>query len=111
MSGGHFDCDYDYFKLDEWAKTVRNDGNPLFADLLHDVGFLLHEYDWWKSGDTSREDWLKAWSGFQNKWMKSSIRELSVKTVEELVRYMVYESIGLPSDESYEGLDKKFRGW
>ena len=50
MSGGHFD--YMDRRLYEWSSQVRMDGNPLLADLLHDLGDLLHEYDWWKSGDT-----------------------------------------------------------
>ena len=52
MSGGHFD--YADSMLYEWSQQVRRDGNPLLADLLHDLGDLLHEYDWWKSGDTNR---------------------------------------------------------
>ena len=48
MSGGHFD--YTNSRLYEWSQQVRRDGNPLLADLLHDLVDLLHEYDWWKSG-------------------------------------------------------------
>lgn len=111
MSGGHFDCDYDYFKMHDWAKRIQQDGNPLFADLLRDVGNLLHSYDWWKSGDTSREDWLKDWKAFLNKWTGSSVKDLSDKQIEDYVRYMVYESFGVPEDDRYRKLDEKFRGW
>ena len=44
MSGGYFD--YMDMKIYDWSRQVLHDGNPLLAELLHDIGDLLHEYDW-----------------------------------------------------------------
>ena len=109
LSGGHFD--YENSRLYDWSVQVRTDGNPLLADLLHDIGDLLHEYDWWKSGDTSREKWLEAWKGWQEKWMKGSVKEMVIDSLKDEIRLMVWESLGKPEDREYERIEEKFRGW
>ena len=109
MSGGHFD--YADSRLYEWSEKVRWDGNPLFAVLLHDLGDLMHEYDWWKSGDTGREDWLKAWEAWQKKWMNGNLSELAVDSIKDSVRQMIWESLGKPADDEYKRIEEKMRGW
>ena len=109
MSGGHFD--YADSRLYEWSAKVRRDGNPLLADLLHDIGDLLHEYDWWQSGDTGREEWLGAWNGWQEKWMKGYVKEMAIDSVRDAFRQMIWGCLGIPADEEYERIDGKMRGW
>ena len=109
MSGGYFD--YADSKLYQWSAQVRRDGNPLLADLLHDIADLLHEYDWWQSGDSSRESWLKAWKHWQEKWMNGSVSEMAIDSVGDALRQMVWECLGRPTDEEYERIGKKFEEW
>ena len=94
MSGGHFD--YVDKKLYNRSEQVRQDGNPLLAELLHDLGDLLHEYDWWISGDTGRERWLEAWTNWQNKWMNGDSSELSFDAITDVLRQMIWEGLGEP---------------
>lgn len=109
MSGGHFDCDYSYFNLGDFAKKIREEGNILFAELVKDVANLLKEYDWWKAGDTSREDFMKAWKSWQDKWQDNTSEELTAKEMEKTVHMMIWDSLGLPPDEMYEEADKERR--
>ena len=109
MSGGHFD--YADSRLYEWSQQVLHDGNPLLAELLHDIGDLLHEYDWWMSGDTGRERWLKAWTGWQRKWMNGNAVELSVDAIRDVLRHMIWESLEKPEDDEYDRISEKLRGW
>lgn len=109
MSGGYFD--YRDSQLYEWSRQVRQDGNPLLADLLHDIGKLLHEYDLWMSADSNRDRWLKAWESWQKKWIGSNPTELAVDAVKDTVRQMIWESLGKPADEEYDRIEEKMRGW
>ena len=109
MSGGRFD--YEDSRLYDWSRQVRDDGNLLLADLLHDLGDLLHEYDLWKSGDTDRDDWLKAWADWQKKWMTGNPTELTMDSIRDSVRLMVWESLGKPADDEYERISEKMRRW
>ena len=109
MSGGHFD--YDDSRLYEWSRQVRIDGNPLLADLLHDIGDLLHAYDWWKSGDSSRDDWLVAWEFWKKKWMDGNIADLTMDSIRDSMRQMIWESLGKPKDDEYDRIQKKLSGW
>ena len=109
MSGGHFN--YADSRLYEWSQQVRRDGNPLLADLLHDLEDLLHEYDWWQSGDTGREKWLNAWESWQKKWMGGNPAEMTIDAIKDSVRQMVWESLGKPADKEYKRICEKMRGW
>ena len=109
MSGGHFD--YMDRRLYEWSSQVRMDGNPLLADLLHDLGDLLHEYDWWKSGDTGREKWLNAWDAWKKKWMNGNVTDLTIDAVGDMVRQMLWECLGNPADAEYERIKERMRSW
>ena len=109
MSGGHFD--YMDRRLYEWSSQVRMDGNPLLADLLHDLGDLLHEYDWWKAGDTGREKWLNAWDAWKKKWMNGNATDLTIDAVRDMVRQMLWECLGNPADAEYERIKERMRSW
>ena len=43
--------------------------------LVWDVLKLIHEYDWYASGDTGREDYLKAKRVFKKKWLRGKNTE------------------------------------
>ena len=83
----------------------------MLADLLHDIGKLLHEYDWWMSADSNRDRWLKAWESWQKKWIGGNLTELAVDAVKDTVRQMIWESLGKPADEEYDRIEEKMRGW
>lgn len=72
MSGGRF-CYVDSQLKHEifgWSDKPRN----IFEDreiseLVWDVLDLIHEFDWYESGDTGEDDYLKAKKEFKEKWL------------------------------------------
>lgn len=71
MSGGHFDY-VDARLKDEifgWDDKFSNQFEDReISELVWDVLNLIHEFDWYKSGDTCEETYLKAKAAFKKKW-------------------------------------------
>ena len=99
MSGGHFDYRNDHLcheifgwgiypdygkKGFEQSKTARR-LNPLedlvMSELVFDVFCVLHSFDWYQSGDTCNETYLKDVQRFKEKWLKL----LSKDRIKEIV--------------------------
>ena len=74
MSGGHFD--YIDKRLKDEIFGYNDKPTNVFEDreisnLVWDTLELIHVFDWYKSGDTCDETWLKRKKEFKNKWFKS----------------------------------------
>lgn len=105
MSGGHFD--YTDSRLKEeifgWTDKPKNvlEDREL-SELVWDVLDLLHEFDWYYSGDTSKETYLKAKAEFKKKWLWASKRGVRIKrtidTAIDEVRAELYETYGIEKD-------------
>ena len=82
MSGGNFNY-VDATLRDEiygWSETWHNVFEDReISELVWDILDLIHDYDWYVSGDTSRETYLKAKADFKNKWFNN--RDVVVKRV------------------------------
>lgn len=63
MSGGAFN--YVSSVLFEYEGHMED---PELEDLLKDFCKLLHDLEWYKSGDTSREDYIETVTTFKKKW-------------------------------------------
>lgn len=66
MSGGHFD--YEDQKLEELADKIyeeKTDVEKELASLLRSLAQVLHDYDYWKSGDHSEHKFLESWNNFK----------------------------------------------
>lgn len=89
MSGGHFNyvndslCDevtgvypdYDLSGEDhaERAKassTLNKLEDKEISEIVYDIFCILHSYDWYRSGDTGRDDYEKDVKAFKEKWIK-----------------------------------------
>ena len=81
MSGGRFD--YFYSKLNELIADIEYDYDlnkkiklsteeRKLRKLLIDLSSLSHDYEWWKSGDNSEEDFIKSFNKFKRKWLKEA---------------------------------------
>jgi hypothetical protein len=79
MSGGRFD--YFYSKLNELLADIEYDYDlnkkiklsteeRILKRLLTDLSSLLHDYEWWKSGDIDEKDFIKSFNKFKRKWLK-----------------------------------------
>ena len=103
MSGGNFNY-VDATLRDEiygWSETWHNVFEDReISELVWDILDLIHDYDWYVSGDTSRETYLKAKANFKNKWFNN--RDVVVKrvvdTAIEEVKAELYETYGIKGD-------------
>lgn len=89
MSGGSIG-DYGYYRLNEWACDVERE-NPVLAELLRDLEKVLHDYDWYISGDTGKESAEASWQAFREKWldgadMEPLVRRIMQDTADSIVR-------------------------
>lgn len=67
MSGGHYN--YQCFTIENTYEGEME--NHLLECLLKDFCKLLRSLEWYKSGDTGREDYHKDANDFIEKWIKS----------------------------------------
>lgn len=83
MSGGHYD--YKYAQIEY---TYENELEyPVLDSLLKDFCKLLKSLEWYKSGDTSKEDYKKDAEAFIKKWIKGDEgKEIKAKS-DVIVRF------------------------
>lgn len=113
MSGGRFNyrdsdlCEeifgwrYSYeHKNNEMPPNVFEDREV--SNLIYDVFQLIHDFDWYYSGDTSKDTYLEKKAAFKKKWLGNN-RGLRVKqtidTAIEELREEMYESFGVKDDD------------
>lgn len=106
MSGGHF-CYQDRNLKNEifgyrYEKPVPNIfEDKEISELVWDVLDLVHDFDWYISGDTSEDDWLEAKGLFKAKWLRSDGQERCKNIVDgavEELREELYKTFGLGPD-------------
>ena len=101
MSGGYFDYKDRDLKTEifGWDKEHAN----VFEDreitkLVLDVLNLIHEFDWYKSGDTDEKYYLRAKKTFKEKWLESPVEVRAKKIIDEAieeVREELYKTYGV----------------
>lgn len=101
MSGGRFDykdmgLKSEIFGWTDAPSNVFEDRE--ISELVWDVLDLIHDYDWYASGDTGKETYLEAKRAFKEKWFSNrGVR----------VRRIVDEALKRCKDELYETFDMK----
>lgn len=63
MSGGSMD--YLYCSMEECTQFIDD---KEIRDLWIDLSGLMHDLEWYRDGDISREDYKNSVLGFKNKW-------------------------------------------
>ena len=111
MSGGYFEYADDHTKdiIFGWANGPRNVFEDReISELVWDVFNLIHDFDWYKSGDTCRETYLKSKADFKKKWLVGTqgvrVRQ-TIDTVLGEAKRELYETYGLPLKESEDEND------
>lgn len=103
MSGGRFDYRDSALKSEIFGWINEGDRIPnVFEDreiseLTYDLLNLIHDYDWYASGDTCKESYLKAKETFKKKWLGNRgvrVKHIVDKAIAEL-RDDLYETYGL----------------
>lgn len=101
MSGGRFNYMDSSLKNEifDWSDNPSNVFEDReISELVWDVLELIHEYDWYASGDTCKEDYLKAKANFKKKWLSNrGVR----------VRHIVDAALKQCHDELYETFNLK----
>lgn len=108
MSGGHFCYEDENLKNNIFGYISNGDKIPnVFEDreisqLVWDTLNLIHDYDWYMSGDTCKDTYLKSKAEFKKKWFGNNrglrIRKIVDSSIDEL-RKELYETFNLESDD------------
>lgn len=104
MSGGRFNY-MDGTLKNEIYGWVDKPSNVFedreISELVWDVLDLIHDYDWYASGDTSEESYLEAKSEFKKKWFSNRgvrIRRIVDDAIEQC-KNELYITFGLDETE------------
>lgn len=76
MSGGSYN--YIYNKLSVECEGEMHDAE--MDDLIKDLCEVLHDLEWWQSGDYSEEQYRETVSEFKKKWFKSDRTSRLIKS-------------------------------
>lgn len=79
MSGGSMN--YICYEVKEYAVGMMEDAE--LDDLMNDVSTLLHDCEWWHSGDTCEETYRKSIARFKAKWFSKTAQRS--KRLEKLI--------------------------
>ena len=86
MSGGHWNYTDETLKDEIFGYDEENKdplGDLELSQLLLDMLKLLHEYDWFVSGDTGGEDWYHAKRKFKERWLSGDRSENLKRLIDE----------------------------
>lgn len=103
MSGGYFDYLDDKLKTEIFGfgqepKNAFEDKE--ISQLVWDMLDLMHEYDWYASGDTSKETYLEAKAEFKKRWLSNRgvrVKRLINESIDDLKKEL-YETFKLEDD-------------
>ena len=82
MSGGSLD--YIFYKVEEIAPKIPD---RELSEMTKDFAELLHDLEWYDSGDTGYDDWNRARDKFKNKWFgnrNKNLKDIIQKATDEL---------------------------
>lgn len=108
MSGGRFDYKDEYamseifgcdgFLYGEYSKDYKIPNvfeDREISELIFDVFMLIHDYDWYASADTCKDDYLKSKAEFKKKWLGNKrgivVKRIIDKAIEE-AKQELYET-------------------
>lgn len=98
MSGGSHN--YIYAQLREACSGAMYDAE--MDDMIDDLCEVLHDLEWWYSGDTSEEKYRKTLQKFKQKWFQGDRAERLKGYIDKqvgLVRGELYRLIGIDTNE------------
>jgi hypothetical protein len=100
MSGGRFEYLDGRLKEEIFGWTDRPHNvfeDREISELVWDVLDLIHDYDWYASGDTCKETYLKAKAKFKKKWFSNRgvrVRRIVDEAIEQC-KNELYDTFGL----------------
>ena len=98
MSGGSYN--YICYTLEEECKGQMRDAE--MDDLIADLCEVLHDLEWWQSGDSNEEKYRETLRKFKKKWFNANRKERLKGYIDNqigVVRRELYELIGEELEE------------
>ena len=98
MSGGSHD--YICYKIEEYCVGEMQDAE--LNDLMKSLVPVLHDLEWWQSGDIGEEGYRKTVAEFKKKWFHESREERLIDYVDNSIynlRKDLYTMIGVKKDD------------
>ena len=98
MSGGSYN--YIYETLSEECEGQMYD--PEMEELIKDLCKVLHDLEWWQSGDTGEEKYRKTLQKFKGKWFGTDAARTKrlKKYIDDQIRIVKIELYNMLSAES-----------
>ena len=93
MSGGSYD--YICYTLEDECKGAMYDEE--MNDMIKDLVEVLHDLEWWQSGDSSEEKYRETLAIFKKKWFHGNRKERLKGYIDEqigIVKRELYALIG-----------------
>ena len=97
MSGGSYSYIYSTLSMECSNRMYDAEMN----DLIEDLCDLLHDLEWWQSGDFSEDHYRNTLMKFKAKWFKGDRQERLKGYIDEqigIVRSQLYSLIGEPQE-------------
>ena len=107
MSGGRFDYKDSSLKNEIYGwtdKPINVFEDREISELVWDVLDLIHDFDWYASGDTCKETYLKAKADFKKKWFSNRgvrVREIVDDAIKQC-KNESYDTFGFNDDHPTE---------
>ena len=98
MSGGSYN--YIYSRLSSECEGEMHDAE--MDDLIKDLCEVLHDLEWWQSGDYSEDQYRETVSEFKKKWFKGDRTNRLKEYIDDQidsVKRQLYSLIGEKGDE------------
>ena len=98
MSGGSYN--YIYSRLEDECANQMYDAE--MNDIIKDLVEVLHDLEWWQSGDTSEEVYRKTLDKFKKKWFHSNRKERLKGYIDNQISVVKNELYALIGEEVKE---------
>lgn len=101
MSGGSYSYIYNTLSMECEGRMYDAEMNDLIKDLCE----VLHDLEWWQSGDVSESKYRNTLAKFKTKWFKGDRQERLKGYIDEqigIVRSQLYSLIGDPQESEVE---------
>lgn len=97
MSGGSYN--YIYCQLKSECAGQMFDCE--MDDMIRDLCEVLHDLEWWQSGDSGEEEYRETLRKFKQKWFLTDRKERLITYIDEqvgIIRRELYDVIGEKAD-------------
>lgn len=84
MSGGSFNYQYSTIEYEYVGKMQ----DVILNELMKDLVKVLHDLEWWQSGDTSEEDYRETVNDFKEKYFKNYNDTIKKVIIDEVNRIL-----------------------